>query len=726
MKTRSSNREGSTLVVTIIVVASLLVLLGVAVDYTTQISRNTQRSRKMALAMEIADGHLETLFTNWRNIYRTTWTTTAWAQGGGTDYSLVGTNYFYTNCPACSPAPPSSPAPTAIAQMSPSPGVTPPKIALPASSNFPTEANYTVTQYRIQAVDPMITLDSSDNALVEGNSSAKGTGGYIALNPGVVPPAGYGPNQAFGITTGGFPYSFFYLAAADVSVPALTGTVKAKVRRVFEKKFDLPWSYAMFYNDDLEFQPTAPLTMTGPIHTNASLYIGTSNFIAANPTYASPTPFPTSGRVEYGADFVNGYSPKDSRYPGSGFTAPNFAKSSASLALSDCPPTQVSPYLPFGWNLKLNSSSSNGNDDSYHEIIERPTTSPDPLSNVRYYSQSGYQIVIDANTTANGNGSYTVTKIAAYTSSNPTPTPQTVSGNPLTSLVGNNGNGSSSSVLYQGRGIYDAREGGAVKVTDVDIQKLISALSGLSDWTGVIYLADKGAATYNADRTVKTAGTAASVTINGVNYSTTKRAFRLLNGYAMPSPTPSSNSPGAKPGLTIISENPVYIQGNYNTSSNGNAPPSNSGTYSDPDAGGYTRLPAAVVADAITILSGSWDDSKSSTASSTSRVAANTTVNAALVSGNIPSDGTHYSGGGENFIRLLEDWSTHTLCYYGSMVQLYQSNQAIGYWTGDVAVYNAPQTSRFFHDYATFADGVPPGNLLIAAYLQQQRWYQVY
>ena len=48
MKLRISKRDGSTLVVTIIVVATLLVLLGVAVDYSTQISRVTQRSRKTA------------------------------------------------------------------------------------------------------------------------------------------------------------------------------------------------------------------------------------------------------------------------------------------------------------------------------------------------------------------------------------------------------------------------------------------------------------------------------------------------------------------------------------------------------------------------------------------------------------------------------------------------------------------------------------------------------
>ena len=103
----AGNNQGSTLVVTVSVVATLLVLLGAAVEYSTQVSRTTQRSRKTALAMEIADGHLEMLFTNWRNIYRTTWTTysNSYNGSGGTDYSLLPTNYFFTSNYSPGPAP---------------------------------------------------------------------------------------------------------------------------------------------------------------------------------------------------------------------------------------------------------------------------------------------------------------------------------------------------------------------------------------------------------------------------------------------------------------------------------------------------------------------------------------------------------------------------------------------------------------------------------------------
>lgn len=685
--------QGSTLVVTIIVVATLLVLLGVAVDYTTHISRLSQRSRKTALAMEIGDGHLETLFTSWRNIYRTAWTTSS-NNSGGTDYSLCGTNYFYT----ADYHP--SPAPTPLPSMAPT--ATPPQIARPSTSNFPSEPNYTVAQYRIQAVDPMIDLDASGNAIIESNQNNKGSGGsYVALSTAAVPPAAYGPNT--------WQYSFFYLAAVDISVPAMTGSVTAKVRRLFEKKFDQPWTYAMFYIDDLELQPTTPLTITGPIHTNSSLYIGTSNFTAGS-------------FCEYGSDFVNGYSPKDPRYPGSGFTAPNFAKSDASLTLSDCPPSQVSAYLPFGWNLTLNSGTTNGNDDSYHEIVETPITSvTDPLKYVRYYSQPGYQVVINANVSANVNGSYTVTTVATPTSSNPTPTPAPAQNNATTKLVGNSGVGSSQTVFNQGRVLYDAREGGAVKVTDVDIANLVANLGSLPGWTGLLYLADKGAVVYKQDGTPKSSPTPtpAAVTINGNPYTTTRRAFRLINAASIP----------VGVGLTIVSENPVYIQGNYNT---GGTPPSNSGTYTSPTVNGYVQTgtthkpPAAVVADAITVLSTLWNDSTSDGVLASRVASANITINAALVSGNVPSNGTNYSGGGENFIRLLEDWSSRTFCYYGSMVQLYSSNQAIRPWNGDGTVYSSPQTTKWYYDDGTFSSVSPPGNLQIAAYLQQQRWYQVY
>ena len=780
MKVRIQTEKGSTLVVTIAVVATLLVLLGIAVDYSTQLSRNTQRNRKTALAMEIADGHLEALYTNWRNILRAT-VITYGINTGGANYDILPTNHFFTS--TYNPGP----APTSYASN----GALPPTIPTPAPTNFPTEANYQLTQYRIQAVDPMVNVDpTTENALYE--SGTKGGGNLVSMPRDIQPPGAYGPS----LGPGGYyyPYSFYYLAAADVKVPALTGDVTAKVRRVFEKKFDLPWTYAIFYVDDLEIEPSSTFIVNGPVHTNGSLYITTSNFQVASPTYASPTPFPTSGRVEYGNDYVNGYHPKDSRYPGSGFTAPTFAKSDSSLTLSDCPPSQVAPYLPFGWNISLNAANTSANDDGYHEIIEPPMNYPTPaagavdsLGSVRYYNQASIKVLIDKNNTvkvyraaapSTSVDAVDPSKIVECTSSSANADPCS---NIYKVFVGGGyPNGSSTAAVTTNLALADAREGVNVRIAEVDVSKITSAVnagafSGTFSqngtnvtfrFNGVIYIADT---TPPFDMTANRIAVpaAASTTVpdpnapaafpspspfsavgapqaklgstngssGGTNVTTHERAIRLVNGWAMPTTGVTSSWGAVSGGLTFVSMNPVYIKGNYNTggtSAATSSPPSNTTVTNSPSVTGYTRQPAAVICDAINVLSGNWTDANSTSAISGSynvtspRAATSTTINAALVSGIVPTSSAGYSGGVEGFIRLQEDWRTQNFVYYGSVSQFFKSLQgnAVGSATGQF--YKTPNATRWFYDYQTFADAPPPGNMQIAAYLQQQRWYQVY
>jgi hypothetical protein len=132
--------------------------------------------------------------------------------------------------------------------------------------------------------------------------------------------------------------------------------------------------------------------------------------------------------------------------------------------------------------------------------------------------------------------------------------------------------------------------------------------------------------------------------------------------------------------------------------------------------------------DAITLLSKNWTDTNSTGPPANSRVGANTTINACLVAGNTTSSGGTYGGGAENFVRYLENWNKTPInyfTYYGSMVQLFRPQQAIGAWTGAGSVYSAPALLWHYDDNLLTA-GAPPGNLDVAAYLQQQRWYQVY
>jgi len=141
-------------------------------------------------------------------------------------------------------------------------------------------------------------------------------------------------------------------------------------------------------------------------------------------------------------------------------------------------------------------------------------------------------------------------------------------------------------------------------------------------------------------------------------------------------------------GLSVVTPEPVYIVGNYNVSTNGTAV--NLGTFNTSQT-----YPAAVYSDAITILSGNWNPANSAAVIG-SRTAANDTVNAAFLTGNVPSDGNYYSGGVENFPRFLENWSGYTFTYNGSMVCMFNSQVATDPWPGTGTVYNPPTRNWAF------------------------------
>jgi hypothetical protein len=133
-------------------------------------------------------------------------------------------------------------------------------------------------------------------------------------------------------------------------------------------------------------------------------------------------------------------------------------------------------------------------------------------------------------------------------------------------------------------------------------------------------------------------------------------------------------------GLTVASGSPIYVLGNYNQTNSANLGTSNT----------VTTLPASLVGDAVTILSVNWRDTNS-LASLSSRVAAPTTVNAAILAGAVETANGNYSGGMENFPRFLENWGlANALTYNGSMVKMFPSLYATNIW-GLGNVYNPPK-----------------------------------
>ncbi|HOX03564.1 MAG TPA: hypothetical protein P5555_14815 [Candidatus Paceibacterota bacterium] len=121
------------------------------------------------------------------------------------------------------------------------------------------------------------------------------------------------------------------------------------------------------------------------------------------------------------------------------------------------------------------------------------------------------------------------------------------------------------------------------------------------------------------------------------------RAVRLARGQSLP--------PG---GLTIVTPQPLYVKGHYN------AAPGSAGTTNTLDA-----APAALIADAVTVLSTAWADA-SSGSSLAARRAEDTTVNAAVLTGIAPArEGA--GSGAEDALRLLEDWTGRAFTWNGSL-----------------------------------------------------------
>lgn len=189
---------------------------------------------------------------------------------------------------------------------------------------------------------------------------------------------------------------------------------------------------------------------------------------------------------------------------------------------------------------------------------------------------------------------------------------------------------------------------------------------------------------------------------NGILYVSqagSLKGVRLVNGSQLPSG-----------GLTVVSENPVYIRGDYNT---------------------VNKQPAAVLGDAITVLSNNWgpnnSDTKGHDPTTSHRPATSTTVNAAFALG--PKDESTPANGGngqlENVIRFLEDWSGDTFTYRGSIISLWHSQRATGAWRccGDGGTnYYRPPTRNWGYDNL-FDTNLPPGTPSGTVFLRG-RWSQ--
>lgn len=148
---------------------------------------------------------------------------------------------------------------------------------------------------------------------------------------------------------------------------------------------------------------------------------------------------------------------------------------------------------------------------------------------------------------------------------------------------------------------------------------------------------------------------------------------RIRNARCLPAP------------LTIASDLPIYLEGDINT---------------------ITSQPFMVAGDAVTLLSGNWQDAYSAM-SLTSRVSSSSnTYNVVVMAGNSETQWGTYNGGLENVLRFLEDWDNKTVIYRGSIIDLWYSESVTNAW-GSSGVYTPPDRDWGYDEMYRYK--TPPG-----------------
>ncbi len=420
------------------------------------------------------------------------------------------------------------------------------------------------------------------------------------------------------------------------------------------------FSFAIFYEQLLEFTGSSTMTIDGSVHAGGAIYTGTvsssTQTFNGTVTTASSISSPANG----------GYTPTALNGP---------------VYFNGTPPLVTNvPVFATEFNL--------------HAIIEIPPPGENvnsPLGQARLYNRA-QMVFLVTNSPWGGGPKVTVVLQTAYNGLLP--------GTDFAKLVMVLTNTSTAYLatnslvslpfLSLTNTFADLRQNRPAQfVTQVDVNRLNDWLSTNAIVTGKFTGGNYPAILYLADQ--RNIG------------STTQAVVRLTRATKLP----YNNGLG----FTVATQNPLYVWGNYNTTVTSNSYATAIGSTTNGAA-----VPAALMADAITILSPNWVDANSAALFS-ARNASSMAVNAAFLCGNVPSTGTTsttFSGGVHNLTRFLENWSGVSLTYNTSLVCLFASQMATNQWqvqhNGNPSGYYDPPTRNWGFDVNFLNPSkLPPG-----------------
>jgi hypothetical protein len=451
------------------------------------------------------------------------------------------------------------------------------------------------------------------------------------------------------------------------------------------------FQYAVFYNVALEINPGGAMTISGRVHCNTNIYC-TGN--------SSSQPLTFLNTVDAAGIITNRSSPLDPRSP----------IRTGNVVFPAGSPIQNYDTL----NLPLGTSTTNYTFDAIEALLRIPPAAYAP-GTADAYSTNGQAYFANRADLIITNDPVTGTNITVlYQNANNgpnylIPVPPDAIGNIQTNkVITTNGTIVKTYVtnyIYTTNFyysyvtndyFYDYRETATVSALQIDVSKLTAWLANTNPVRGGQQFEQ-----LNASSTTDKGSVINSIYVyNSLPLkSTNVPAVRLVNAQQLP-----TNSYGTyqSSGLGVATAQPIYVLGNYNVTRD-----FVNFAYSLGSTTNGSTVPACLLGDAITILSSNFVDNPAGGTMNPTPGQNTITLNAACFEGIVQSDGTHYSGGLENFLRLLENWNSKTVVYNGSIVVMFPSYFGTNFYNG--SVYGVPGTRAWGFDVTfTQAGKLPP------------------
>ncbi|MFW6152621.1 MAG: hypothetical protein ACOC6C_06555 [Verrucomicrobiota bacterium] len=411
--------------------------------------------------------------------------------------------------------------------------------------------------------------------------------------------------------------------------------------------------FGVFYEEDLEIIPGPRMDFYGPVHANADIYLSANNgplnfwdrVTAHGNIYHKRKddgqPYGDTRIIDSSSNLVSmdlgGGDFLDSEH--SDWVSQSLSRWDGKILSADHGTVRLSPPIdPL---------------DQPHDIIERPLSTNNPTykkatEDEKFSNKACLKLHVDSNGVMNATDYYG-NDVSGYLSNAVLEIASTNSDSGVVEYR-KNSDGSyrmvtSGSYDVSQTNFYDQRERCYMAPVDLYIGNLLEDFPEIYDGT---YLKEEG---------------------KGIVYVTRDDPDGLSNGVVPCVRLRNGGTVQPNEGLSVVSDLPVYVEGNYNTN---------------------TTKPALVAGDAVSFLSSGWQDAKS-VLDLNDRRGADTKYNTVIMTGNSETTWGNYNGGLENVLRFLESWSGKTAQYRGSIIDLWHSEIAKGEWIYGSPVYTAPR-----------------------------------